>query len=241
VRESTACDGDARRWAEADLVANRLAALYEEPLTGDFDLAHLRAIHAWLFQDPPHHQPGVIRSDTEDGWIKRRMLEDETLVYAVPYLHRGVAARIAVILKRFGGVGALSGRTPRAAARRMAGLYADLDHAHGFHEGNSRTLREFTRSLAEVADFTLDWIGTGVGASERNQLYLAREAFGTTATGPIILEIPSFICVTLKFSSKPSGRLLNRRYVRSCASWMGCTWWTALISNASCSSTIRSI
>jgi cell filamentation protein len=62
------------------------------------------------------------------------------------------------------------------AARRLAGLYADLDHAHGFYEGNSRTLREFTRSLAEAAGFTLDWIGTGVEASERNQLYIARDA-----------------------------------------------------------------
>lgn len=55
-------------------------------------------------------------------------------------------------------------------------LYADLDHAHGFYEGNSRTLREFTRSLAEASGFTLDWIGTAVGAAERNQLYLARDA-----------------------------------------------------------------
>ena len=134
----------------------------------------MRAIHAWLFQDLPHHQPGVTRGDTEHGWIKRRMLEDETFAYAVHYLHRDVAARIAVILKRFGGTGALFGRTPRAAARRFAVLYADLDHAHGFYEGNSRTLREFTRFLAEAAGFTLDRIGTGVGAGERNQLYLAR-------------------------------------------------------------------
>jgi hypothetical protein len=89
VRQSPDRDGDARQRAEADLVANRLAALHEEPLTGDFDLAHLRAVHAWLFQDLPHHQPGVIRGDTADGWIKRRSLEGETLVYAAPPLHGG--------------------------------------------------------------------------------------------------------------------------------------------------------
>lgn len=79
---------------EGWLVFARIRELHENPIAGDFDLAHLRAIHAWLFQDLPHHQPGVIRSDTEDGWIKRRMLEGEALVYAVHYLHRGVAARI---------------------------------------------------------------------------------------------------------------------------------------------------
>ena len=57
----------------------------------------------------------------------------------------------------------------------MASLYGDLDHAHGFHEGNSRTLREFTRELAAAAGHTLDWIKTSVGAKERNQPYIARD------------------------------------------------------------------
>jgi cell filamentation protein len=52
---------------------------------------------------------------------------------------------------------------------------ARLDHAHGFYEGNSRTLREFTRELAEEAGFTFDWTKTGVTAKERNELYLARD------------------------------------------------------------------
>ena len=54
--------------------------------------------------------------------------------------------------------------------RRIATLYAAFDHAHGFHEGNSRTLRAFTRSLA-AAGFTLDWVGSGVEAKERNALF----------------------------------------------------------------------
>ena len=53
--------------------------------------------------------------------------------------------------------------------------YGDLDHAHGFYEGNSRTLREFTRELAVEAGFNLDWIRTAVGATERNALYIARD------------------------------------------------------------------
>jgi hypothetical protein len=144
VRESPDDDGEAHQRAEADLVANRLAALHEEPLTGDFGLAHLRAIHAWLFQDLPHHQPGVIRGDTADGWIKRRTLEGEMLVYAVPYLPRGVAARIAVILKRFGGGGCSDwpdasggGTAPRGAvcrsgscARVLRGQQPDLARIH---------------------------------------------------------------------------------------------------------------
>ncbi|HLA49160.1 MAG TPA: hypothetical protein VJY84_01285 [Candidatus Saccharimonadales bacterium] len=35
--------------AEANLTAVAIAALAEEPVPGDFDLAHLRAIHKQLF------------------------------------------------------------------------------------------------------------------------------------------------------------------------------------------------
>ena len=57
----------------------------------------------------------------------------------------------------------------------MACLYGDLDHAHSFYEGNSRTLREFTRSLAQAAGYELNWAPTGADAAQRNRLYVARD------------------------------------------------------------------
>ena len=57
----------------------------------------------------------------------------------------------------------------------MARLYGDLDHAHSFYEGNSRTLREFTRSLAQAAGYELNWAPTGADAEQRNRLYVARD------------------------------------------------------------------
>ena len=42
-------------------------------------------------------------------------------------------------------------------AIRMGQLYADLDYLHPFSEGNSRTLRTFTRQLAREVGF--NWIG----------------------------------------------------------------------------------
>lgn len=61
------------------------------------------------------------------------------------------------------------------AAARLSGLYDDLDHAHGFYEGNSRTLREFTRELTLAAGFNLQWGHTNTGAAERDALYIARD------------------------------------------------------------------
>jgi fido (protein-threonine AMPylation protein) len=160
--------------AEADLVSNRIGELYEKPIAGKFDLAHLRAVHAYLFQDTPHHHPGEIRDDT-GNWSKMRALEGKSGTYEVAYLGAGVEARIRAVLDDFGGPAALRGRSSDEAAVMLARLYGDLDHAHGFFEGNSRTLREFTRSLAAEAGFVLDWTGTNVTADQRNTLYAARD------------------------------------------------------------------
>lgn len=159
---------------EALLVANRIAELVETPLRGHFDLDHLRAIHAHIFQDLPQHRPGEVRSDTS-GWSKTRMLEGQPGVHDVPYAHENVAGRVEKILKDLNGPTGLAGLGRDAFASRMAGLYGDLDHAHSFHEGNSRTLREFTRSLALAAGYELDWAPTGAGSAERNRLYVARD------------------------------------------------------------------
>jgi len=159
---------------EADLVINRLRELRLDPIKGDFDADHLKAIHAYIFQDLPRHQPGITREDSSN-WTKHRRLEAGPGAHDVPYLSRDVEAKMTAALDRFGGPDTLKGLTPDAAAARLAALYGDLDHAHGFYEGNSRTLREFTRELAHEAGFNLDWIKTGVGARERNELYVARD------------------------------------------------------------------
>jgi len=159
---------------ERRLVFARLKELREHPIPGHFDTAHLKAVHAYLFQDLPEHRPGVIRSNTK-GWRKARELEGSGPSHVVHYLHQGIERRITRVLQDFAGPTALTGLRMEQAAARLAELYADLDHAHGFYEGNSRTLREFTRELALAAGLTLDWVRSGVSTEARNLLYIARD------------------------------------------------------------------
>jgi fido (protein-threonine AMPylation protein) len=163
-----------REERERKLVFARIKELAENPIRGRFDTAHLKAMHAYLFQDLPEHQPGVIRGDT-DGWHKARELEGRGPSHVVHYMHTGVEARIDTILQDFGGPATLRGVPRQAAAVRLAKLYGDLDHAHGFCEGNSRTLREFMRELALAAGHTLRWIRSDIGPDARNALYVARD------------------------------------------------------------------
>ncbi len=159
---------------EALLVQNRISQLVEHPIRGPFDLDHLRAIHAHIFQDLPHHRPGEVRGDTSE-WSKNRQLENSVSVHEVHYAHENIADRISSTLRDLGGPAGLKGLGPDAFAAHMAKLYGGLDHAHGFHEGNSHTLREFTRSLALASGYELDWTPTSVTAAERNRLYVARD------------------------------------------------------------------
>jgi cell filamentation protein len=163
-----------REQREADLVIDRIAELYESPIQGNFDLAHLKAIHARIFENLPHHQPGVVRGDT-DGWQKARELEGRGPSHVVHYAYEGVEAKIDGILRAFGGPDTLRDLPAQEAAAHLARLYGDLDHAHGFAEGNSRTLREFTRELALAAGHTLDWTRSGSSSEARNALYIARD------------------------------------------------------------------
>ena len=171
---SPAAERASREQREGDLVASRIKELVEKPIQGKFDAAHLKSVHAYLFQDLPEHRPGIIRRDS-DGWHKTRELEGQGPSHVVHYLHRRVAARIAAILRAFGGPARLRGLPLGDAAARLARLYGDLDHAHGFYEGNSRTLREFTRELALAAGYTVDWTRAGSGRNARNALYVARD------------------------------------------------------------------
>ncbi len=167
-------EAKAREARQADVVQTRLSELYENPIKGAFDLTHLKAIHEHVFRGMPQHEPGITRNDSR-GWVKTRVLEGQSAGYPVHYAHDNIAGRIDAILTAFGGSGTLKGLTPEAAAPKISTLYGDLDHAHGFFEGNSRTLREFTRELALEAGFLLDWTGTSVGRNERNALYIARD------------------------------------------------------------------
>ncbi|HLQ92376.1 MAG TPA: hypothetical protein VK148_20340 [Xanthobacteraceae bacterium] len=72
-------------WREAGLVYDRIGELREDPINGRFDVRHLTAIHAYIFQDLPHHQPGIIRSDAKN-WTKRRELEGRSGAHSVPYV-----------------------------------------------------------------------------------------------------------------------------------------------------------
>jgi cell filamentation protein len=58
---------------------------------------------------------------------------------------------------------------------RIAKLYTEIDYVHPFGDGNSRTLREFTRQLAEKSGYDLNWNHFSSSPRGRDALYVARD------------------------------------------------------------------
>jgi cell filamentation protein len=60
-------------------------------------------------------------------------------------------------------------------SQAVGNLYVQMDYIHPFKDGNSRTLREFTRQLAETSGYTLDWERFNRSPGGRDTLYIARD------------------------------------------------------------------
>lgn len=172
-----------RASVEAFYTARRLTELRLRPVEGRFDLAHLLEINRRIFQDLPRLgfdevTPGAFRPPVPAGrdWVKHRKLEEVGISTHVAYSSMDAAAQ-AKLADRLSKVdiGTLSGMKTSDFARSIADLYVDLDYLHPFNDGNSRTLREFTRELADKAGFDLCWETLGQSRGGRDVLYVARD------------------------------------------------------------------
>ncbi|MDR0441344.1 MAG: Fic family protein [Candidatus Accumulibacter sp.] len=168
---------------ESRLVRNRIKELEHHPIPGKFDAAHLKETHRVLFQDCPgqgitHHSPGEFRPPTPPDKLhfKNRSLEASHVHSYVGYSWMSADDRgeLDEILKT-ADPRRLSGLKPGAFTAAIADLYSRLDYLHPFLEGNSRTLRTFTRQLAKASGYELDWTRFNQTSKSRDDLCIARD------------------------------------------------------------------
>jgi cell filamentation protein len=200
----------------------RILELELAPLPGRFDAHHLKAIHGHIFQDSPPHRPGEYRPENPRGvYVKNRALEAEPTRYHVCYRTEGIAAAVDSAIKGFGAVETLRDLGVEEMARKLAGFYGDLDHAHPFCEGNSRTLRAFTRQMARQAGWELDWGAPHANAASRDALYIARDLAVTARAFPGLdqdramqtsdrMEYEAWVMFTSRYRARPTLETLIR-------------------------------
>ena len=158
----------------------RIDELGSNPVNGNFDINHLKEIHRRIFQDAPKYNPffkvGVFRPELDqDGeWSKIRKLENEE--YRTFYSPRSeLETQLDKVLRDGIEVLRSVGKNKEKFIEAMAKFYGDIDYLHPFGDGNSRTLREFTRQLALEIGFNLDWGKALNNPRAMEILYIARD------------------------------------------------------------------
>lgn len=145
---------------EADLVAARSRQLTLRPLSGNFDLAHLQAIHNYLFQDL-YEWAGQLRTvDISKG----------TSRFAnCAFLHTSAAYIFGQLVKE----NLLIGLGSKEFSERAAYYLGELNALHPFRDGNGRTQREFMSHLERKNGLILDW----ADASQQEIITVSEESF----------------------------------------------------------------
>ncbi len=174
---------DEREQLEADYTFKRVVELELDPVNGNFDAVHLKEINRRIFQDLPSAgfddvTPGEFRPPVSEGkdWMKNRCLStvDGTLYVAYSRMDEAAQARLDKVLED-AKPDMLRGLSTVEFTASLAKLYAELDYVHPFSDGNSRTLRTFTKQLARESGYELDWERFNRSPVGRDLLYIARD------------------------------------------------------------------
>ena len=112
----------------------RLLELFDDPIEGIFDLAHLQNIHRYIFQDI-YEWSGEIRTI---DIAKEHMFCNAKFI-------RPQADEIFLKLKKESYLGKLDND---GFIKRLAYYLGEINALHPFREGNGRSQREFIRALA---------------------------------------------------------------------------------------------
>jgi cell filamentation protein len=132
---------------EARQTHRRIAELIDTPVPGEFDVAHLKAIHRYIFQGV-YEWAGEFRTVN----ISKDGHPFGLATFLEPALQQ--------ILAKLATENHLIGLRAETFAERAAYFLSELNAAHPFREGNGRTQREFIRELGLKAGHSIDWRAT---------------------------------------------------------------------------------
>ena len=142
---------------EGELSTLRSIDILENPVAGQFNLAHLQRIHLALFQDI-YDWAGEIRTvDISRGNSRFANV-------------RFIEAAANDIFNKLARENWLKGLDADALSKRLAHYLSEINALHPFREGNGRVQRIFISQLSQSAGYQLDYSDL-----EQEQIYRAME------------------------------------------------------------------
>lgn len=131
--------------AERAITGVTAAELEANPIDGEFDLAHLQAIHRALFSDV-YDWAGIIR---EKGFIAKGNSLFCAAEFILPYSDD--------LFSKLKAENNLQGLDREEFIQRAAFYISEINALHPFREGNGRTQRIFINQLARQAGWNLNY------------------------------------------------------------------------------------
>ena len=142
---------------EGELSTLRSIEILENPIAGQFDLAHLQRIHLALFQDV-YEWAGKIRTvDISRGNSRFANV-------------RFIESAASDIFNKLARENWLNGLDASSLSKRLAHYLSEINALHPFREGNGRVQRIFISQLSQSAGYQLDYSDL-----EQEQIYQAME------------------------------------------------------------------
>ena len=135
--------------AEANAVSARSILVQLNSLKGNFDSEHLKAIHAYLFQDV-YEWAGRFRTIplAKADYVQGGRVTK----FTAPDL---IEQELKRVLDELADEHYLEGLPRREFARKVAALLSEINRIHPFREGNGRAQRQFVRQLADSLGYKL--------------------------------------------------------------------------------------
>lgn len=130
--------------AERNITAFRMAQLEANPVKGNFNLAHLQAIHKHIFQDV-YDWAGKVRTVN---------ISKGNTFFANSLYIKTESDRIFNELKKDNY---LKGLGVEQFSEKLAYYASDINVLHPFREGNGRSTREYLRCLSQNASYELNY------------------------------------------------------------------------------------
>ena len=123
--------------------AARIVDLLKKPVSGNFDLTHLKKIHHYIFQD--------IYSWA--GQFRMVNISKELLFCDVNFIEK----ELNKLFLKLKGENYLKDCSEDNIAAKAAYYLGEINSIHHFREGNGRTQREFIRELLLPTGFYVDY------------------------------------------------------------------------------------
>ena len=132
---------------ERKMTMLRILELLDNPVKGVFDLKHLQAIHAHIFQDMYDWAGELRKVDIAKG----------NMFCNAMFL----SAQADEIFGKLKTENYLYGLEKNDFAIRLAYYFSEINALHPFREGNGRSQREFIRCLALHNGYVINFVNAG--------------------------------------------------------------------------------